>query len=216
MRPAASLFQLFKLGGGKFAFNLTGDDKEAQARAGRCSALRCSRATRARAWCCAGSRREARRVRVLARVLHAARLVRTRAWHCRLLAQAEANELETELLLELDQRLLLQSGSIYTRLAREGWHDDDNAAGDAAAWRQQAAEEEEEEASSSDGGDDEGEAAHSAAVRRAKAKARGGFKWTKATVLAALVRGAVAGGGGRSWEAGAAERCSSQQRRICS
>ncbi|KAF6265329.1 hypothetical protein COO60DRAFT_1039802 [Scenedesmus sp. NREL 46B-D3] len=32
-RPASSFFQLFRPGGGKYAFNLTGDDKEAQAEA---------------------------------------------------------------------------------------------------------------------------------------------------------------------------------------
>jgi hypothetical protein len=33
-RPASSFFQLFRPGGGKYAFNLTGDDKEVQVRLG--------------------------------------------------------------------------------------------------------------------------------------------------------------------------------------
>ncbi|WIA10139.1 hypothetical protein OEZ85_010346 [Tetradesmus obliquus] len=129
-RPASSFFQLFRQGGGKYAFNLAGDDKE---------------------------------------------------------VQAEANELEVELLMELHGRLLLRAGSAYSEAAAQGWADDDSEAGDKAAWQAAGAAESEEEEEEGEGSDDEGEAAHRAAARRAKAKDKGGFKLTKASVLIGFV-----------------------------
>jgi hypothetical protein len=103
--------------------------------------------------------------------------------------QAEANELEVELLMELHGRLLLRAGSAYSEAEAQGWADEDSAAGDKAAWQAAGQEEEEseEEDEASAGSDDEGEAAHRAAARRAKAKEKGGFKLTKASVLIGFV-----------------------------
>jgi hypothetical protein len=105
--------------------------------------------------------------------------------------QAEANELEVELLMELHSRLLLRAGSAYSEAAAQGWADEDSEAGDKAAWQAAGAEESEEEEDvddDSEGGDgDEGEAAHRAAARRAKAKEKSGMKLTKASVLIGFV-----------------------------
>jgi hypothetical protein len=101
--------------------------------------------------------------------------------------QAEANELEVELLMELHGRLLLRAGSAYSEAEAQGWTDEDSAAGDAAAWQAAGEEESEEEDEASAGSDDEGEAAHRAAARRAKAKEKGAFKLTKASVLIGFV-----------------------------
>eukprot|EP00878_Enallax_costatus_P038880 GHUV01044368.1.p1 GENE.GHUV01044368.1~~GHUV01044368.1.p1 ORF type:complete len:515 (+),score=231.98 GHUV01044368.1:220-1764(+) len=125
-RPASSIFQLFKQGGGKYAFNLSGSEKD---------------------------------------------------------VQAKANELETELLMELHGHLLIQAGTIYQQVAQEGWPEDDSPEADKAAWQQQ----QQTEAESSDSdeevvSDDEGEAAHRAAARRAKQKQHG-WRVTKAGVL---------------------------------
>jgi hypothetical protein len=102
--------------------------------------------------------------------------------------QAEANELEVELLMELHGRLLLRAGSAYSEAEAQGWADEDSAAGDEAAWQAAGQEDESgEEDEASEGSDDEGEAAHRAAARRAKAKEKGGFKLTKASVLIGFV-----------------------------
>jgi hypothetical protein len=102
--------------------------------------------------------------------------------------QAEANELEMELLMGLHGRLLLRAGSAYSEAEAQGWADEDSAAGDKAAWQAAGAEESEEEEEGSEASDsDEGEAAHRAAARRAKAKEKSGLKLTKASVLIGFV-----------------------------
>lgn len=101
--------------------------------------------------------------------------------------QDEANELETELLMELHGQLLVKAGMIYSQLAQDGWADDDSAEGDKAAWQQQgvAADSEDTEDEGADSGD-EGEAAHQAAVRRAKQKQQG-WRVSKAGVLIGMI-----------------------------
>eukprot|EP00882_Tetradesmus_deserticola_P016230 GHRQ01017319.1.p1 GENE.GHRQ01017319.1~~GHRQ01017319.1.p1 ORF type:complete len:115 (-),score=56.34 GHRQ01017319.1:300-644(-) len=92
--------------------------------------------------------------------------------------------------MELHGRLLLRAGSAYREAEALGWADEDSAAGDEAAWQAAGAEESEEseEAAASEASDgDEGEAAHRAAARRGKAKERGGFRLTKASVLIGFV-----------------------------
>lgn len=89
--------------------------------------------------------------------------------------------------MELHGRLLLRAGSAYSEAAAQGWADDDSEAGDKAAWQAAGAAESEEEEEEGEGSDDEGEAAHRAAARRAKAKDKGGFKLTKASVLIGFV-----------------------------
>jgi hypothetical protein len=49
-RPASSVFQLFKQGGGKYAFNLTGDAKEVQVRGRWCGVCGRGRATHQPVW----------------------------------------------------------------------------------------------------------------------------------------------------------------------
>lgn len=105
--------------------------------------------------------------------------------------QDEANELETELLLELHGLLLPKAGTIYSQLAQDGWPDDDSAEGDKAAWQREGADAESEDTddegpADDDDDDDEGEAAHKAAMRRAKHKQQG-WRVTKASVLIGMI-----------------------------
>lgn len=105
-----------------------------------------------------------------------------------LFVQAEANELETELLMELHGHLLSKAGTIYKQLSRDGWAEGDSTQGDEAAWQQK--QHTEAEGSESEDGeavsDNEGEAAHRAAARRTKQKQHG-WRVTKAGVLLGFV-----------------------------
>jgi hypothetical protein len=85
--------------------------------------------------------------------------------------QDEANELETELLQELFRHLLLEAGQVYKQRQQDGWHDEDTPAADQDVWDAAAAAAEadsEDESDLEEGESDEGEAAHQAALRRAK------------------------------------------------
>lgn len=101
--------------------------------------------------------------------------------------QDEANELETELLQELFRHLLLEAGQVYKQRQQDGWHDEDTPAADQAAWdaAAAAAEADSDEESDLEGESDEGEAAHQAALRRAKQ--RRSWKPSKGEVLIILV-----------------------------
>lgn len=109
---------------------------------------------------------------------------------CAVCLQDEANELERELLQELFRHLLLEAGQVYKQRQQDGWHDEDTPAADHAAWDAAAAageaDSEEEDSDLEEGeSDDETEAAHKAALRRAKQ--RRSWKPSKGEVLMILV-----------------------------
>lgn len=207
-RPASSIFQLFKAGGGKYAFNLAGASKDVQVRVGVFLGGGWQEAAGggsagmqkqfARKTLCHGSIvgslvRPCFSSHVCLGVVLVAATINALLSPCHthspspLNTQEEANELETELLQELHSHLLLQAGQVYKQRQADGWHDEDTPAEDQRAWDAAAEAEADSDLGSEDDEDSdaEAEAAHAAAVRRSKQ--RKSWKPTKSEILIILV-----------------------------